>query len=135
MSSLVETTADLAAWLAEHVRPELPPLAEIRVTSDFGDSFADLQLPSGYGGVKLTDLADWAEHLGTCVLVKSGHTADYVRAEIIVALRHGQPLRLWNHLKGRDRAALEATGTFDALESELSVTAAGLRQAAERRVG
>ncbi|MEV0089121.1 hypothetical protein [Saccharopolyspora sp. NPDC050642] len=128
MSPLADITADLATWLTEHAGPELPPIVGIRVGDDAG---ARLQLPVGYDGRALTNLADWAEHLDTGITVKRPRTSsEYLRAEITTSLRHGQLVTLWDHLEGPDCEALEAACVLDPVEPTSGLTAADLRRAA-----
>ncbi|GAA4828342.1 hypothetical protein GCM10025787_03410 [Saccharopolyspora rosea] len=105
MTTLSARTADVAAWLATQPLDELPPLANIRISSDWAavakNVAAEVQLGAGSD---LIALAKWAEHLGTTVTVHPRN--GYLNAAIVVPIGDHK-LVLWNHIEGRSRTVLE----------------------------
>ncbi|PKW14151.1 hypothetical protein [Saccharopolyspora spinosa] len=126
---MAETAAELAAWLTVRALPALPPIVAVRIDG----TEVEAQLEPGIGGSVMADLAAWAEHLGTDVILECSYDGTFVRASIVVHLGCGQRLTLWNHLKGVNWFKLEIVTEHGFSKGPASFGADVLRRAAALR--
>jgi hypothetical protein len=127
-SPLADLTADVAAWLSDHAHHDLPRINGVQV-HHWAASGTEALLQLTTATTSLSDLAAWAEHLGTAVEFQPSQGQFSLRAAIHTTLSRAHPIVLWNYLDAIDRQTLEAT-LGHPIDDRCDITPAVLRQAA-----
>lgn len=121
-TDIASITADVAAWLADHVQEDLPGLATISIHNGWRPPEETVRLQLSARN-RLLGLATWAERLRATVTVVMGHDGRYVRVEIATSTPQNIPIALWNHLDPQQWHVLQTVADvwFDDTPREVSV--------------